>query len=59
MTHRSRIRFFVLAAMLGASAMLSPWASAQTSYPQRSVKLVVPFPPGSGSDVAARVLAQH
>lgn len=59
MTDRSRTRFLVLAAMLGASALLSPWANAQTNYPQRSVKLVVPFPPGSGSDVAARVLAQH
>lgn len=39
------------------SVLGAPWASAQTNYPQRSVRLVVPFPPGS--DVAARVLAQH
>lgn len=48
------------AALLGSTTAL-PQASAQTaaSYPQRAVRLVVPFPPGSGSDVAARVLSQH
>lgn len=60
MTSRSRARFLGLAATLVAAALYSPWASAQTaSYPQRAVRLVVPFPPGSGSDVAARVVAQH
>lgn len=29
------------------------------SYPNHSVRMVVPFPPGSGTDVAARVLSQH
>lgn len=59
MTDRSRTRFLVSATLLLICAWFSPWVSAQASYPQRSVRLVVPFPPGSGSDVAARVLAQH
>ncbi|MBX9759339.1 MAG: tripartite tricarboxylate transporter substrate binding protein [Beijerinckiaceae bacterium] len=35
-------------------------ASAQTApdqYPQRAVKLILPFGPGSGSDIAARLIA--
>jgi tripartite-type tricarboxylate transporter receptor subunit TctC len=49
------IRHLCLAAGLAAASTL---ASAQT-YPSKSVRLIVPFPPGSGSDVAARVIGQH
>lgn len=30
--------------------------SAQASYPDRAIKLIVPFPPGGSTDVAGRVL---
>jgi len=34
-------------------------ANAQTDYPIRPVKVIVPSPPGGGTDILARVLAQH
>ena len=33
--------------------------SAQASYPERIIKIVVPFAPGGGTDVVARTLAQE
>jgi tripartite-type tricarboxylate transporter receptor subunit TctC len=34
-----------------------PAALAQGNYPERPVRLVVPYPPGGGSDVVARIIA--
>jgi tripartite-type tricarboxylate transporter receptor subunit TctC len=34
-------------------------ATAQSDYPSRPVKVVVPSPPAGGTDILARVLAQH
>lgn len=41
-----------------ASATL-PTASAQTSWPQRAVRFVVPLGPGSGADIGARLFADR
>ena len=45
-------------ALLVAFAFLGN-ANAQSDYPARPVKVIVPSPPGGGTDILARVLAQH
>ena len=40
-----------------ALALAVPWAGAQ-SYPDRPVRMIVPFPPGSATDLVARVVGQ-
>jgi tripartite-type tricarboxylate transporter receptor subunit TctC len=50
------------AALLAAPAFIATRASAQTSaqsWPQRPVKFIVPFGPGAGVDIGARLLADR
>jgi tripartite-type tricarboxylate transporter receptor subunit TctC len=45
--------------ILGALAILATWASpsdAQT-WPQRPIKLIIPFGPGAGADIGARLIS--
>jgi tripartite-type tricarboxylate transporter receptor subunit TctC len=40
-------------------ALLATFAShAQETYPNRPIRLIVPFPPGAGTDAVARLVAQ-
>ena len=43
---------------LAASSLALP-ALAQGDYPNRPLKMVIPFPPGGGSDILGRLLAQR
>lgn len=43
--------------LISAFATMSGSAHSQT-YPDRAIRIIVPFPPGAGSDTAARVVAE-
>src|SRR5438132_4784529 len=57
-----RIHLAKLAAALALAGAMPAAASAQTpgqSWPQRAIKMIVPFPAGGGTDFIARVAAKH
>ena len=43
-------------AALALCALASPGAVAQANYPDKPLKFVVPYPPGGGTDVIARIV---
>ena len=46
--------------LLGAALAIASFAvHAQSAYPAKPVRLVLPYPPGGGSDIIARPLAQR
>lgn len=57
---RARLAHALLPASLAALAALSPGAQALSSdpatYPGRPARIIVPYPPGGPTDVAARIL---
>ncbi len=50
------IRSLVVAAALTFCTLP---AAAQTNYPDHTIKMLVPIPPGGAPEVAARLIAQH
>lgn len=47
----------ILACILGAASPAQSFA--QTAFPSRQVTLVVPFPPGGGTDTGGRIIAEQ
>src|SRR5687768_457960 len=45
-------------AMLAANLVCAAHAGAQTPFPSRPIRMLVPFSPGGASDTAARVVGQ-
>jgi tripartite-type tricarboxylate transporter receptor subunit TctC len=55
-----QLRGFVLASTVVAMAMLFPLQSgAQAGWPDKPVRLVLPYPPGGNVDGAARVISER
>ncbi len=55
---RITLAFAAVAAILAVAAATAP-GLAETAFPNRTVKMIVPYPPGGGTDLLARVLAQR
>jgi tripartite-type tricarboxylate transporter receptor subunit TctC len=54
----SRNRVLAAAASLVVSLVFAPAAPAQSSYPDRPITMIVPFPPGGVADTVARPVAE-
>jgi len=53
---RSSLLFIGFNAVLAATALVTAFGA---EYPVRPIRMVVPFTPGGGADIIARVLGQH
>lgn len=57
--HSPSRRRFAHALGIGTAAALGlSIASAQGSYPNKPIRLIVPYPPGGGTDIVTRLVAQ-
>jgi tripartite-type tricarboxylate transporter receptor subunit TctC len=54
----SRLILALLGTMIAAAAAAAQPASNAANWPDRPIHLIVPFPPGSSSDIVARIVAQ-
>jgi len=53
------IRFFLLLSAVILTGAAAPGAQAQSGWPDRPIRVIVPFPAGSSSDVAARIIGNE
>ena len=56
---RTRRDILKSAAAAGAATLLAPAAFAQSQFPNRAIRIVVPFPAGATTDMLARLIANR
>ena len=50
----------LVALTLALAAALAPcWARAQDAWPSRPIRFILPFPPGGGTDILGRLIAER
>ena len=59
MSFRPHVKTILVLFALAAWGLLSPSDKALAAYPDRVIRIIVPFAPGGGTDVIARTLAQE
>ncbi|HEX4326767.1 MAG TPA: tripartite tricarboxylate transporter substrate binding protein [Burkholderiales bacterium] len=57
LTAAKHLRTALLAIAAGGAVLAAPPAQAQAKFPARPIHLVVPYPPGGGTDVVSRLIA--
>ncbi len=55
----NKSRALLFAVSIAACCLAAPGAQAQSAYPTKPVKIIVPSSPGGGTDTVTRLLAQH
>ena len=53
------MRRFWLGVVLCAAAVVPPASGSAQTYPSRVVRIIVPFPPGSGTDILSRMISEQ
>ena len=54
-----RVLIIVSALVIAAGAAAAQTRDAAAGWPERPIRLIVPFPAGSSTDIVSRILAQR